>query len=73
MRPDEQMKMSATVSLIMRSGFSPIKAQQYIWYQEPVMHERLLPAVSIPKQTAQQRPFVRSKERAQISVTRYID
>ncbi len=60
MRPDEIMKMSSDISLVMRAGCSPIKAKQFIWYQEQSMKHRVFAPTSIPKQHAQQMPFIRT-------------
>jgi type IV secretion system protein VirD4 len=38
MRPDEVMKMASHKTLIMRSGFAPVKARQFIWYKESLMN-----------------------------------
>jgi type IV secretion system protein VirD4 len=59
MRPDEIMKMPAHITLIMRSGFAPVKARQFIWYKESVMKHLVMTEVFVPKQIAKQRPFVR--------------
>jgi type IV secretion system protein VirD4 len=37
LRADEIMKLSPQVSLIIRSGSAPIKARQWIWYEEASM------------------------------------
>lgn len=37
MRPEEIIKMPKHVSLIIRSGMSPVKARQYIWYKQAEM------------------------------------
>ena len=73
MRPDEIMKMSSSISLIMRSGFSPIKAKQLIWYQEAFMKNRVKPSVFVPKQTAKQRPFIRQKNTAEESLLQSVE
>jgi type IV secretion system protein VirD4 len=61
MRPDELMKMPADVNLIIRSGYSPIKAKQYIWYKEKRMKSLPQKMITLPIQTIQRRSFIRSK------------
>jgi type IV secretion system protein VirD4 len=53
--------MSAKVNLIMRSGFAPIKARQYIWYAEKKMKRLPQKKIELPKQGIQKRSFVRLK------------
>ena len=60
MRPDEVMRLKQNRSLIMRSGSSPIKASQFIWYKEPSMNNRTLAPTCIPQQIIVQTPFERS-------------
>jgi type IV secretion system protein VirD4 len=52
LRPDEIMKLSTDVSLIIRSGNAPIKAGQYIWYKEADMESKPAGKTSVPKQIA---------------------
>lgn len=59
MRPDELMKMPAHVNLILRSGSSPIKARQAVWYENPDMKNRVQAAPIVPKQVIQLNPFIR--------------
>lgn len=59
MRPDELMKMSPKVSLIIRSNTSPIKAKQFIWYLEVAMKNNVRSKTWVPQQMAKQIPFVR--------------
>jgi type IV secretion system protein VirD4 len=73
MRPDEIMKMPSNVSLIMRSGFSPIKAKQWIWYKEPFMKNRVMPSVFVPTQTAKQMPFIRKKNTNEASCLQSVE
>lgn len=61
LRPEEVMKLSSHVALIVRSGSSPIKAKQYIWYKEPAMKYLVQAPSFIPQQTIKQEPFVRTK------------
>lgn len=61
LRPDELMKMSSQVSLIIRAGFAPVKAHQWIWYKEPSMKHLPCGVTSIPKQTIMHYPFVRQE------------
>lgn len=64
MRPDELMKMSPKISLIIRSNNAPIKAKQFIWYQESLMKNLTKPKTFVPKQIAKKMPFIRSKPQA---------
>ncbi len=48
LRPDEVMKMSPKVSLVMRSGVSPVKAEQFIWYKEKSMKRLLMTKSDVP-------------------------
>jgi type IV secretion system protein VirD4 len=59
MRPDEIMKMPSSIALLMRSGCAPIKAKQFIWYQESAMKNLVQPPAAVPQQIAKQSPFVR--------------
>ncbi|WP_058526026.1 type IV secretory system conjugative DNA transfer family protein [Legionella erythra] len=61
MRPDELMKMPAHVNLILRSGSSPIKARQAVWYENPDMNDSVLPPPPVPKQTIKASPFIRAE------------
>ncbi|WP_203456090.1 type IV secretory system conjugative DNA transfer family protein [Legionella sp. MW5194] len=61
MRPDELMKMPAHVNLILRSGSSPIKARQAVWYENPAMKDSVLPPPPVPKQTIKASPFIRAE------------
>jgi type IV secretion system protein VirD4 len=61
MRPDELMKMSSKIALIIRSNNSPIKAKQLIWYRESSMKFLVKPKTFVPKQIAKQIPFTRNK------------
>lgn len=57
LRPDEIMKLSPKLSLIIRSGSAPIKAGQYIWYKERVMRRLAQGQSSVPTQSPKQVPF----------------
>lgn len=59
LRPDEVMRLPEHQMLIMRTGYPPVKARQFIWYQDPFMKQQTYNAVAVPKQTIQQHPFVR--------------
>lgn len=61
MRPDELMKMSPKVSLIIRSNTAPIKAKQLIWYLEVSMKNNVRRKTWVPQQMAKQIPFVRKQ------------
>ncbi|MBA2650357.1 MAG: type IV secretory system conjugative DNA transfer family protein [Legionella sp.] len=60
LRPDEIMKMSSQIALIMRSGYPPIKAGQYIWYKEVAMKSLVRQHVFEPTQVVKQMPFIHS-------------
>jgi type IV secretion system protein VirD4 len=53
--------MSSNIALIMRSGFAPIKAKQFIWYKEDLMKNWVNPTAFVPKQKAKQMPFIRKR------------
>jgi type IV secretion system protein VirD4 len=57
LRPDEIMKLSPKLALIIRSGSAPIKAGQFIWYKERVMKNLLQDQSSVPTQTPKQVEF----------------
>lgn len=59
LRPDKIMKLPLTISLIIRSGTAPIKARQFIWYQEAGMKHLALPAPEVPRQEVVRRGFAR--------------
>lgn len=59
LRPDEIMKLPSHVALIIRSGSSPIKAAQYIWYKENIMKHWVQAPSFIPQQLIKQEPFER--------------
>jgi type IV secretion system protein VirD4 len=48
MRPEQIMKMSMEKTLIVRTGHSPVKAEQYIWYKEPDMKDLAYAPSSVP-------------------------
>lgn len=50
LRPDEVMRLSKHQSLIVRTGYSPVKAGQFIWYQEKIMRNRNLQHAVAPIQ-----------------------
>ena len=49
LRPDEVMKMSPKVSLVMRSGVAPVKAEQFIWYKQKEMKHLVMDEVDVSK------------------------
>lgn len=59
LRPDEIMKLSPKLALIMRSGSAPIKAGQFIWYKERMMRNLQQDQSIVPKQSPKQVPFER--------------
>ena len=62
LRPEDVMKLKSHIALIVRSGSSPIKAQQYIWYKEASMKDLPLAPSFIPKYVIKQEPFEKSKQ-----------
>lgn len=62
MRPDEIMRLKPSQSLIIRSGSSPIKASQFIWYKEASMNNLPIEPTVIPQQIIQQTPFQRAPQ-----------
>lgn len=62
MRPDEIMRLKPSQSLIIRSGSSPIKASQFIWYKESSMKNLPQLPSKVPKQIIQQTPFIRAPQ-----------
>ncbi|MBA3536432.1 MAG: type IV secretory system conjugative DNA transfer family protein [Tatlockia sp.] len=59
LRPDEMMRLKPHIALIIRSGLSPIKARQFIWYKEKSMkHCPQSPSI-VPKQLIVRHPFMR--------------
>ncbi|MGC1183141.1 type IV secretory system conjugative DNA transfer family protein [Legionella sp.] len=72
MRPDELMKMSPQVSLIIRSNTSPIKAKQFIWYLEESMKNNERGKIWVLKQIAKQMPFVRKRSEEECALE-YLD
>lgn len=65
MRPDELMKMSPKIALIIRSNNSPIKAKQWIWYRELSMQFLVKPKTFVPQQSPKQIPFTRKQTNLQ--------
>lgn len=59
MRPDEVMRLPEHQILIMRTGHPPVKAGQFIWYQDSAMKQYSYAPVEVPKQTIQHYPFIR--------------
>ena len=39
LRPDEVMRLPEHQNLIMRTGYSPVKAGQFVWYNEREMKD----------------------------------
>ena len=61
LRPEDVMKMPAHVTLILRAGCSPVKAQQWIWYKERSMKYLPCGASALPTQTIKHYPFARTE------------
>lgn len=59
LRPDEVMRLPEHQMLIMRTGHPPVKARQFIWYQDHIMKQHRYNAIAVPKQTIQHHPFIR--------------
>lgn len=53
LRPEEVMQLPAHQSLIMRTGYAPVKAGQFVWYNEPNMKNLERAASFIPTQSVQ--------------------
>lgn len=62
LRPDEVTRLKPHIALIIRSGSSPIKASQFIWYKENCMKYLALPPSEVPKQLITQSPFKRAEK-----------
>ncbi len=58
LRPEEVTRLKPHITLIIRSGTSPIKARQFIWYKEPSMRHLVQEPSGVPKQIIQQTPFL---------------
>jgi type IV secretion system protein VirD4 len=67
LRPDEVMKMSPKVSLVMRSGVAPVKAEQYIWYRQHDMRHLVMEEVDVPVVSAELTDFDHHEKRALIA------
>lgn len=52
MRPEQISKMSMEKALIIKTGHSPLKADQYIWYNEPGMKNLSHEPAFVPTQEA---------------------
>ncbi|OGV45219.1 MAG: hypothetical protein A3F46_09485 [Legionellales bacterium RIFCSPHIGHO2_12_FULL_42_9] len=51
------MRLSQHQSLIMRTSYAPVKAEQFVWYKESSMKDLVLPPLLIPAQCIQQASF----------------
>jgi type IV secretion system protein VirD4 len=58
LRPDEVMRLPEHQILIIRSGHPPVKARQFIWYQESEMKKCAYESIEVPKQVIQYHPFI---------------
>jgi type IV secretion system protein VirD4 len=67
LRPDEVMKMSPKVSLVMRSGVAPVKAEQFIWYKQHEMKHLVMDEVDVPTVSAELTNFDHQEKRAMIA------
>ena len=57
MRAEEIMRLPSHVSLILHAGHAPIKAKQYIWYEEVDMKDLPQEACVVPEQVVRQVSF----------------
>lgn len=57
LRSDEVMRLPAHQSLIMRTGYAPVKAGQFVWYNESGMKNLILEQSIAPFQTLSQSGF----------------
>ncbi|HHX8430836.1 TPA: type IV secretory system conjugative DNA transfer family protein [Legionella pneumophila] len=64
LRPEEVTKLKPHIALIIRSGSSPIKASQFIWYKEECMKKLPQNPSAVPQQVIQQEPFIRQKKKS---------
>ena len=48
LRPEEVMHLPSHQSLIMRTGYAPVKAGQFVWYREKAMKNLVLTPSAIP-------------------------
>jgi type IV secretion system protein VirD4 len=64
LRPDEVMKMSPKVSLVMRSGVAPVKAEQFIWYKQQEMKHLVMEGVDVPVVSAKLIDFDHKEKQA---------
>jgi type IV secretion system protein VirD4 len=62
LRPDEIMRLPQHQSLIMRTGYAPVKAGQLIWYEEDGMRELGCGVVEVPEQVVGCYPFEYRKD-----------
>ena len=62
LRSDEIMRLKEPNVLIMRTGHSPVKAMQYIWYKDRVMKKLVMVPVNVPSQQVVVRAFDRPKK-----------
>lgn len=55
MRPEEVMRMKVGNTLILRTGYSPIKAKQFRWYKDRLMKRMAVGKIELPIQTITQK------------------
>lgn len=48
LRPEKIMRMPNSQTLIMRTGFAPVKTEQYVWYHEKTMKGLKKPESTLP-------------------------
>ena len=68
MRPEQVCTMSPEKTLIIRTGNAPLKAGQFIWYQEPEMKAIAYEPTDVPTQTVRIEPFDHSHKKKQESI-----
>jgi type IV secretion system protein VirD4 len=64
LRPDEVMQMSPKVSLVMRSGVAPVKAEQFIWYKQQRMKYLVMEQADVPVVSAKRIDFNHEEKQA---------
>jgi len=57
LRPDEVMRFPDKNTLIIRTGYAPVKARQFIWYKESEMKSRALEQSFVPSLEVSINPF----------------
>ena len=71
MRPEQVCTMSPEKTLIIRTGNAPLKAGQFIWYQELEMKAIAYEPTDVPTQTVRIEPFDHSHKKKQESIQQH--